>query len=104
MTEGNDLHREDGADLQFEERVRKAIAKGVPMELEKVDLALTFGALGLQSLDIINIIFALEDEFGVEIAPEDFDVGSDPAAFETQTIRTLVDAARAVIEREPAAG
>lgn len=56
-------------DLQS--RVLKVIAKTQRIPLETVSIDSTFEELKIDSLDGINLIFALESEFNVDIPDED---------------------------------
>jgi len=56
-------------DLQA--RVIKVIAKTQRIPLETVSIDSTFEELKIDSLDGINLIFALESEFNVDIPDED---------------------------------
>jgi acyl carrier protein len=61
--------------MSYEEltaRVQAVIAKTQHLPPEKVTADSTFEELGVDSLDGINIIFALESEFNVDI-PSDVD-------------------------------
>ena len=52
-------------------RVTGVIAKTQKIPLESVTLDKTFADLNIDSLDSVNILFALEDEFSIEIADDD---------------------------------
>ena len=56
-------------DLQA--RVIKVIAKTQRIPLETVSIDSTFEELKIDSLDGINLVFALESEFNVDIPDED---------------------------------
>lgn len=56
------------------QRVMKAISVGVPMDLAKITPESTIEELGLESLDILNVVFALEDEFGI-MMPQEMEAG-----------------------------
>ena len=56
-------------DLQA--RVMKVIAKTQRIPLETVSIDSTFEELKIDSLDGINLIFALESEFNVDIPDDD---------------------------------
>jgi acyl carrier protein len=58
----------DTADLG--NRVMQVIAKTQRIPLESISLDSTFEQLKIDSLDGINIVFALENEFGINI-PDD---------------------------------
>jgi len=53
------------------QRVVRCIAETQHLEPEKVTLGSTFEELGIDSLDGINILFALENEFGIDIPDEE---------------------------------
>jgi acyl carrier protein len=61
--------REMSEDLQA--RVLKVIAKTQRIPLQSVTIDSTFQDLKIDSLDGINLIFALESEFNVDIPDED---------------------------------
>ena len=58
-------------DEDFESRVIKVIAKTQRIPLETVSIDSTFEELKIDSLDGINLIFALESEFNVDIPDDD---------------------------------
>ena len=53
------------------QRVISVIAKTQRLAPEKISPESTFEELGLDSLDSVNILFALEEEFNVSIPDED---------------------------------
>ena len=55
---------------EITERVLDVIAKTQHLELEKVTAYSTFAELNIDSLDGLQIMFALEEEFGITI-PDD---------------------------------
>ena len=66
------------------EKVREIISKELNLDPSKVTLEASLESdLGADSLDAVEVIMALEDEFGIEI--------SDDAA---QTIKTVGDIVR----------
>jgi len=52
-------------------RVTGVIAKTQKIPFESVTLDKTFADLNIDSLDSVNILFALEDEFSIDIADDD---------------------------------
>jgi acyl carrier protein len=52
------------------ERVLRTLAETQKLPLEKVTATATFEELGIDSLDGINILFALENEFDINIPDE----------------------------------
>jgi len=51
-------------------RVQSAIAKSSRIPLASVTVDSTFEDLGMDSLDRVNLLFALEEEFGITIPDE----------------------------------
>ena len=65
------------------QRVVSVIAKTQRIPPEKITLDSTFEELGLDSLDSVNILFALEEEFNVDIP--------DEASRDLRSIRDIVE-------------
>ena len=61
---------------------------------EKITIDSAFQELGIDSLDGINILFALESEFDINIP--------DDAAKEIRTVREMVDGVRQLVEAKSA--
>ena len=58
--------------MAVEERVRKIIAEQLGVEEEDVVPEASFAEdLGADSLDTVELVMALEEEFGIEIPDED---------------------------------
>ncbi len=55
---------------EFIERVRKVIATSKRIPLEQVTIDSEFQQLGIDSMDAVEILFALENEFDISI-PDD---------------------------------
>ncbi|MGA3202874.1 MAG: phosphopantetheine-binding protein [Bryobacteraceae bacterium] len=70
---GDDLVSGDSAELSedLQARVIRVIAKTQRIPLETVTIDSTFEELKIDSLDGINLIFALESEFNVDIPDEE---------------------------------
>lgn len=51
--------------------VKEIIVEELALDEEEVTADATFDDLGADSLDIVEIVMAFEDEFGVEIPDED---------------------------------
>jgi acyl carrier protein len=78
-------------DMQnVQELVISSIAKAVPLDPETIQPHSTFEELAIDSLDVINIVFDLEDAFGINL-PDEFRLTdlTDVAAV-TSTIQSLV--------------
>ena len=64
-------------------RVVEVIAQTRHLAVESVGLDKTFQELNIDSLDGMNIVFAIEEEFGIEIP--------DDAAASLRSVRDVVD-------------
>jgi acyl carrier protein len=76
----------------IEQRVRECIATTMHLEPGKVTAASTFAELGIDSLDGINIVFAIEDTFGVEVP--------DDAAKDIRSVGDLIGGVRRLVEQK----
>lgn len=65
------------------ERVRQAVAKTQRIPVERVTLDTRFEELGMDSMDGVNLLFALEGEFDINIP--------DDQAREIRTVRQMVE-------------
>ena len=68
---------------ELTERVIKIIADTQHLALEKIQPESSFQELGIDSLDGINILFAVENEFNINIP--------DEAAQTIRSVREMVD-------------
>jgi acyl carrier protein len=75
---------------ELTERVRGIIATAQHLPQEKVAADSTFEELGIDSLDGINILFAVENEFNINIP--------DDAAQNIRSVRDVVDGISKLIE------
>jgi acyl carrier protein len=57
----------ENSSLPLEDRVIRVVAQTQRLPVDSINIESTFEQLKIDSLDGINIIFALENEFGVEI-------------------------------------
>lgn len=67
----------------IDETVKKIISEQLDVDIEKVTLEATFEDLGADSLDTVELVMALEEEFDQEIPDED-----------AEKIRTVGDAVK----------
>lgn len=51
------------------EKVKELLAEHLEMDVNEITEATTFDDLGVDSLDAVEIMMEMEDEFGVEIKP-----------------------------------
>ena len=68
---------------ELTERVRAIIATAQRLPKEKITADSTFEELGIDSLDGINILFAVESEFNINIP--------DDAAQRIRSVRDVID-------------
>lgn len=76
--------------MNVTEKVVEIITREQHLELGVVTLDSTFAELGIDSLDGVNILFALEEEFKIDIP--------DTVAQNMKTVRQVVDSLTRVIE------
>ena len=74
---------------ELAQNVIRVIAETQHLELDKVTIDSTFEELGIDSLDGINILFALETEFSIDIP--------DQEAQQVRSIREMVDGVRKLV-------
>ena len=53
------------------EKIRKMICEQLDLDEDKVDLKTAFADIDADSLDIVELVMALEEEFNLEIADEE---------------------------------
>ncbi len=67
-----------------DEKIKELIAEKLDINIEQItDEAKFIDDLGADSLDVVELIMTLEDEFGIEITDED--------AEKIQTVRNAID-------------
>jgi acyl carrier protein len=76
---------------ELTERVRGIIASAQHLPQEKVTADSTFQELGIDSLDGINILFAVESEFNINIP--------DDAAQSIRSVRDVIDGIAKLLDR-----
>lgn len=59
--------------MNLQQKVMDAMARAVPLDPATVKPDSTFESLGIDSLDVVNIVFELENTWKIKI-PEDFSV------------------------------
>ena len=65
------------------QRIRSVIASAQRIPIEKVTVDSTFQELGIDSMDGVNILFALENEFNITIP--------DEAAKQIRSVREMME-------------
>ncbi|MCS6951393.1 MAG: acyl carrier protein [Bryobacterales bacterium] len=81
---------------ELAQRVIGVIAKARRVPPETITPETTFQELGLDSLDAVNVLFALEEEFNVSIPDED--------AREIRTVRQVIEGIAKLVAPTPAGG
>ncbi len=76
-----------------EEDVYQLIAEEAPVGREALDPDATLDSLGIASLDVISVLFALEDRFGLVIETSEF-----------EGVKTLKDFVGVIMARAAAQG
>jgi len=72
------------------EKVKEMVANQLGKSIDEIELKAAFiEDLGADSLDLVELVMAMEDEFGLEISDED-----------AEKIITVMDAANFVLERK----
>lgn len=79
---------------ELTQRVLKTIASAQRIPVEKVKIDSTFEELGIDSMDGVNILFALENEFNITIP--------DEAAKQIRSIKEMVDGVEKLLNESPA--
>jgi acyl carrier protein len=77
---------------ELSRRVIETIAAAQRMPAEKITIDSSFQELGIDSLDGIQILFAVEKEFDIDIP--------DDAAQEIRTVRQMVDGIADLLARK----
>lgn len=81
------------------ERVQTILAKRYSLAPDAISPASTLESLGLDSLDLIELLFEVEDEFQIRI-PQD-----GGSALKTATIQDIIDSVQKILPPpEPADG
>lgn len=78
---------------ELTDQVRRIIASAQHLPEEKVTADSTFAELGVDSLDGINILFAVESEFNINIP--------DEAAQSIRSVRDVVDGIAKLLAEDP---
>lgn len=79
---------------EFTQRMLQSIASTLHKPVEQYRLDASFEELGIDSLDGINILFALENEFGIQIP--------DDAARNVKNLREMAEGVWKLVEEKGA--
>ena len=80
---------------ELTQKVIAVMAATQHLPVDKITIDSTFQELNIDSLDGINILFALENEFDISIP--------DDGAKEIRTVRDMVEGVRKLVEAKTAA-
>jgi len=78
------------------ERLRAIVAKKYSLDPAAITPESTLESLGLDSLDLIELLFDVEDEFAIRV-PQD-----GGSALKTATIQDIVESIRALVPEDSA--
>jgi acyl carrier protein len=79
---------------EFIQRIRTVIANSQRMPIEKVSIDSTFQELGIDSMDAVNILFGLENEFDISIPDEE--------AKDIRTVRQMAEGVEKLVAAKAA--
>jgi acyl carrier protein len=80
--------------MELEERIRKLVAKQMRIPVDNVTIDSTFEQLGMDSLDGVNLLFEVEEEFDISI--------DDDASRSIKSVREMVNGIEMLLERKSA--
>ena len=80
--------------MELAERVRKVIAKQMRIPVENVTIDSTFEELGMDSLDGVNLLFEVEEEFDISI--------DDDESRSIKSVREMVNGIELLLARKSA--
>ena len=76
------------------QKIRNVIANAQRVPIEKVTIDSSFEELGIDSMDGVNILFALENEFNITIP--------DEAAKQIRNVREMMEGVEKLLAARPA--
>jgi acyl carrier protein len=66
-------HRKGGEQVDVEEKVKSIIAEQLELDIDSITLETTFEEIDADSLDIVELVMTLEEEFELEISDEEIE-------------------------------
>lgn len=81
------------------ERVVALIAEKAMLERDAIEESTTLEKLGIDSLALVEVVFAVEEEFGVEVPFNANDPGGSD--FDISTVGSVVESVRRLLDRAP---
>ena len=81
---------------EIEQRILRAIADAQRLPLEHVTIDKTFEQLGIDSMDGVSLLFAVENEFDINIP--------DDAAKSIRTVQGMVDGVKQLLAQKNECG
>lgn len=82
-SDGSMLNRGGGESVSIEDKVKTIISNQLEVDLNRISLETTFEDIDADSLDIVELVMALEEEFDLEISDQ-----------EIENIKTIGDVVR----------
>jgi acyl carrier protein len=86
----------DLTSAEVTERVLRIIAENQKKDLSLVVIDSSFEELGIDSMDAVNIVFALENEFGINVPDEEMK--------NIRSVRDIVEGVQKLVADLPPAG
>ena len=86
----------DGEDMNIASKIFDIVAKEKRIERSELSLDTRLEDIKIESVDLVEIIFAIEDEF-------DIDIPQDESDFKLETMRDIVDGVQRLIADKQAA-
>lgn len=84
--------------------VRQIISKTMKIPLDQLSADTRLDEIGAESLDVIEIVFELEEKFGIDISmkAEEGQPQADPGALPFQTIGEIAAAVKGLVDAKAA--
>ena len=86
----------DGDGMDIANKIFDIVAKEKRIERETLSLDTKLEDIEIESVDLVEIIFAIEDEF-------DIDIPQDESDFKLETMRDIVDGVKRLIAEKQSA-
>ena len=84
--------------MSIKDRVIQIIAQQAVLEVEDVSVEMTLESLGIDSLGLVESIFAIEEEFDISVPFN----ANDPSEgdFDITTVRSIIDGVEKLVKEQ----